>query len=229
MNKLTNETLMLTFNEDDCIRMVHKQLEDIKQNISTNSKCLLYNKDNISPNNIDITIDEAINNFKRTIQLIYALSHGDSSSINYEPTPCNCHFTNFIFKNTPSLPYEDFVNRIENKCMFDPVVYQAATYLLQILFLKRNHLYEKMILKHRLQENEIHKIIIATIRIAARLVEDHIHSHEYFSKVVGVSKKLLMKLEVKLLLCLKCDGLMILSEKLAASASILQELETYIN
>lgn len=78
----------------------------------------------------------------------------------------------------------------------------------------------------KLRENEIHRLIISTVRVSAKLVEDFVHSHEYFSKVCGVSKKLLSKLEVSLIMCIKNERLMITKQKLTASQKILDELQS---
>ncbi|CCF60373.1 hypothetical protein KAFR_0K00180 [Kazachstania africana CBS 2517] len=190
---------------------------------------LLYNKDKISLEQGYLLVEDAIITFEETISLLLTLSRENTNGIlspqAYKP---DLTFDTFIMKNTPSLSYFDFIQRIQNKCMFGSVVYQSATWLLQLLFLQRESIDEPLKLKHQLQENEIHRIIIATIRIATKLIEDHIHSHQYFCKVCGISKRLLSKLEVTLLLCLKDEALMITSEKLAASVQILNELKSYL-
>ena len=85
-----------------------------------------------------------------------------------------------------------------------------------------------MTLRHRFQENEVHRVVIAAVRVATKLIEDRVHSHEYFRKVCGISKKLLTRLEVKLLICLKNNRLAINAERMAGSALILQELQMYL-
>ncbi|KAL3235737.1 Pcl10p [Nakaseomyces bracarensis] len=133
---------------------------------------------------------------------------------------------NFTMKSTPSVTPEGFLQRIQSKCNFGAVIYLTAAYLLQILVLTRDTPESKIRIRLRLRYNEVHRLIIATMRVAAKLVEDFVHSHEYFSKVCGVSKKLLSKLEVSLVMCIKNEELMITNEKLSASLKILDELRS---
>lgn len=133
---------------------------------------------------------------------------------------------NFTMKSKPSVSAEIFLGRIQNKCEFGPIIYLAAAYLLQILFLTRDNPDSNIRVRLKLRENEIHRLIISTVRVSAKLVEDFVHSHEYFSKVCGVSKKLLSKLEVSLIMCIKNERLMITKQKLTASQKILDELQS---
>ena len=187
---------------------------------------LLYDPQNININNISISVEQAMANFEETIQLINDLSHRDDMLDDQMVNPNKFHV--FCMKNTPSVSYHDLLKRIQSKCMFGSIIYQTATYLFQILFLQRQHSNENMKCTHVLHHDEIHRIIIATIRVGAKLTEDFVHSHQYFCKVCGISKKLLSKLEVSLLICLKQNRLMITSERMAASVDILEELRNYI-
>lgn len=135
---------------------------------------------------------------------------------------------NFTMKSTPSLSAQSFLQRIQSKCNFGAVIYLTAAYLLQILVLTRDSPDKPVRIRLRLRRNEVHRLIIATMRVATKLVEDFVHSHEYFSKVCGISKKLLSKLEVSLVMCIKNEELMITNGKLAASFKILDELKSSI-
>ena len=70
-------------------------------------------------------------------------------------------------------------------------------------------------------------MIIAAVRLSTKLLEDFVHSHEYFSKVCGTSKRLLTKLEVSLLICVCNTKLMVSNRKLAASKLLLNELRSF--
>ena len=113
-------------------------------------------------------------------------------------------------KSKPTLSSADFLKRIQNKCEYQPTVYLVATFLIDTLFLTRNESGNHVLqLKSKLQEKEVHRVIIAAVRLSTKLLEDFVHSHEYFSKVCGVSKRLLTKLEVSLLICLCNTELMV--------------------
>lgn len=183
---------------------------------------LLYDPKNISIENISVTVNQAIANFEETIHLISELSHRNDMLDSHMVNSNNFH--TFRMKNTPSISYHDLLQRIQSKCMFGSIIYLTATYLLQILLLRRSQLEGTLRCKHVLHHDEIHRMLIATIRVGAKLTEDFVHSHQYFCKVCGISKKLLSKLEVSLLVCLKQNRLMITSERMAASVNILEEL-----
>ncbi|QLG71067.1 hypothetical protein HG535_0B01050 [Zygotorulaspora mrakii] len=180
---------------------------------------------------------EGINILEDTIKCILQLSQNDidkkkindSCSSNdptfndddpYDPN----EYSNFFMKSAPTITYQQLISRIQAKCMFGSVVYTTATFLLQTLLLTREGIEGPIILRQILNENEIHRLIIASVRIATKLLEDCVHSHQYFCKVCGVSKRLLTRLEASLITCLKDDALIITSEKLAASIKVKDEL-----
>lgn len=178
---------------------------------------------------VEISVEDSINNFIRVVQLLKELSHKwDTKDCEISETNRK-HFENFVMKNTPSLSYQDFIERVQSKCMFGSIVFQSATYLLQVLFMRKDAPDQKYKLKHRLQDNQIHRIIIACIRVATKLIEDQVHSHQYFCKVCGVTKKLLTKLEVSLVLCLKDDDLVITRKMLAKSVRVIDYMVMDLN
>lgn len=212
-----------TFDAETCLQ---KAREAIKHNEEVEEA--MRNAENATDADgltfVELSVDEAKGNFERVIDLLIKLSSREDIG-DYEISETNRkHFHNFVMKNMPSLTYQEFVERIQSKCMFGSIVYQSATYLLQVLFLKRDSPDEPYKLKHRLYENEIHRIIIASIRIATKLIEDQVHSHQYFCKVCGVTKKLLTKLEVALVMCLKDDDLVISRKMLAKSVQVIDEM-----
>ncbi|SMN21533.1 similar to Saccharomyces cerevisiae YGL134W PCL10 Pho85p cyclin [Maudiozyma saulgeensis] len=204
------------FDQQTCINnardFIHRREEAKHEEVSNEDDDLVF---------VEISVEEAMNNFERVIQLMRDLSHKwDTQDCEISETNKR-HFDNFIMKNTPSLSYQDFISRVQSKCMFGSIVFQSATYLLQVLFMRKDSPDQKYKLKHRLQDNEIHRIIIACVRVATKLIEDQVHSHQYFCKVCGVTKKLLTKLEVSLVLCLKDDDLVITRKMLAKSVRVI--------
>lgn len=225
-----NDNILLELNEEACRYNASKLMASQKE-LEKDTKCgaapLLYDPDNLSPEAVELEGYYAIKNFKEAIQLISKLSE-DEQMMSDKVQDQN-RYSSFVMKNTPSLSYEEFIDRIQSKCMFGPIVYESATYLLEILLLQREDMESTIKLKHKLDASEIHRMIISTIRVGTKLIEDHVHSHQYFCKVCGISKRLLTKLEVALLMLLKNEGLMINSEKLAASSKILEEIRSYVN
>lgn len=231
-NELSSMTLF-DYSESTCKKSIQDYLMLKEQHKTCGSKPdidfpieLLYDPNLINLDNTEISVDQAMANFEETINLISDLSHRDNMVSENMSNPNKFH--TFSMKNVPSLNYHDLLQRIQSKCMFGSIIYQTATYLFQILLLSRNSLNERIKCTHVLHHEEIHRIIIATIRIGAKLTEDFVHSHLYFCKVCGISKKLLSRLEASLLICLKQNRLMITCERIAASVAILEELRTYI-
>lgn len=176
------------------------------------------------------TIEESINNFIESITIILQLSQQkqqqqEETNENKELLPHE--HRKFLMKNAPSLSYQDFIKRIQSKCELNPTIYMCATYLLQSLFMGKDKDL-KLRLKRTMNDNGIHRLIIALIRVSCKLLEDQLYSHEYISKVCGVSKRLLTQLESCLLICLKNQNLMITIKKLNASVAILTEMRTLL-
>ncbi|AJV96451.1 Pcl8p [Saccharomyces cerevisiae YJM1248] len=173
----------------------------------------------------ELSDDEALSKFRENIELILQLSkkindNANTLAISSEDPQ---KFVNFVMKNPPSLSFRDFIDRIQNKCMFGAVVYLGATYLLQLVFLTRDEMDGPVKLKAKLQEDQAHRIIISTIRIATKLLEDFVHSQNYICKVFGISKRLLTKLEISFMASVNFDGLMITCEKLEKTLHILDD------
>lgn len=232
-NKLSSMSLF-DFSEPNCIEAIRNYLTEKEQQQQQQENTdssefpihLLYDPKDINLHNVEISVEQAMDNFEETINLIINLSHREDMLNEIMSNPNKFH--TFSMKNVPSLSYQDLLQRIQTKCMFGSIIYQTATYLFQILLLKRsNHDDHRLKCTHTLHHEEIHRLIIATIRIGAKLTEDFVHSHQYFCKVCGISKKLLSKLEASLLIALKQNRLMINCERLAASVQILEELRSY--
>lgn len=186
---------------------------------------LILNPENTSIHEIpDLTQEEGINVLQDTIEHILNLSKHQKPSLSDQDT-ASLELASFNMKSIPSVTYKQLISRIQSKCMFGPIVYLAATFLIQTCFLTRDN-DGHLILRRSLSDQQTHRLVIATVRVATKVLEDFVHSHQYFCKVCGVSKRLLTKLEVALIICLKNDGLMITSEKLAATRQIESELKT---
>ncbi|CCK69851.1 Pcl8p KNAG_0D00990 [Huiozyma naganishii CBS 8797] len=228
-----SEINLSDFSEERCIESVREYLAKLNNGSAENvdgkldETPLLYDPATISVEAGNIPVEEAIRNFDETLQLIEAFSQRDDMADAPSEEGESSMFDTFVMKKTASIGYHDFLERIQSKCMFGTIVYESATYLCALLLLRRDKETGSLRLKHKLVANTIHRIIIATIRIGVKLVEDFVHSHQYFCKVCGISKKLLSRLEVVLLLCLKDDRIVLTYERLASSVAVLHELRTY--
>lgn len=169
----------------------------------------------------DLTEEEGITILQDTIEHILKLSENETQD---EQDVASSEYAIFTMKSTPTVTYSQLLSRIQSKCMFGSIVYLAATFLIQTCFLTRDE-QGQLVLRRPLTHRQTHRLVIATVRVATKLLEDFVHSHQYFCKVCGVSKKLLTRLEVALIICLKNDCLMITSEKLAATRPINAELK----
>lgn len=233
-NQSSVSTASFDFSEMSCRNSIENYIFNKKENYIQKMNehnvnfpiKLLYDPKNINGENVTISVEQAIANFEETIRLISELSHRNDMLDNQMIDTNKFH--TFCMKNTPSISYHALLQRIQSKCVFGSIIYQTATYLFQILLLRRSQPEENLRCTHILHHDEIHRMIIATIRVGAKLTEDFVHSHQYFCKVCGISKKLLSKLEVSLLICLKQNRLMITCERLAASINILEELRGYM-
>lgn len=189
------------------------------------SRSLILDNYNIEDHKIiDPPPEEGIKIMQDTINSILKVSNSTDAEKPHDQGISNNEFATFKMKSAPTVTYEEFISRIQSKCMFGSIVYVAAAFLIQTLFLTRDKPGGSLILRLHLDQVHIHRLIVSTIRVATKLLEDFVHSHQYFCKVCGVSKRLLTKLEVSLIICLKHDGLVITSGKLAATRHIRDEL-----
>lgn len=202
----------------------HDEKED-QEKTKFESQNLLLHGISIDVEVPHISVDEALENFKRTIEILLKLS-GSKKCTGFNTIVEKKEYSNFYMKSKPTLSSADFLKRIQDKCEYQPTVYLVATFLIDTLFLTRNESNHVLQLKSKLQEKEVHRVIIAAVRLSTKLLEDFVHSHEYFSKVCGVSKRLLTKLEVSLLICLCNTELMVSNRKLAAAQLLLNELRS---
>ncbi|SCW00434.1 LAFE_0C04104g1_1 [Lachancea fermentati] len=166
----------------------------------------------------DLNSEAALTLFSNTISILLKMAE----SVPEDEKVGLPAYVTFIMKAPPTLIYEHYLERIQTKFCFAPIVYLTATYLLECLILtRRDH---ELQLKFPLRLEQVHRLIIASIRLATKLLEDCVHSHAYFSKVCGISKKLLTKLEVALLECLNYEGLKITNSNLTMAVKVHEEL-----
>lgn len=175
---------------------------------------------------LELPPEQGMQVIQDTIDLILRLSSASDVQADAQENAAisSSEYANFNMKSTPTVTYKQFISRIQAKCMFGSIVYLAAAYLIQTLFLTRDRPGGSLILRLHLEQCHTHRLVAATVRVATKLLEDFVHSHQYFCKVCGVSKRLLTRLEVSLIICLKHDGLVITSGKLAATRQIRDEL-----
>lgn len=166
----------------------------------------------------DMDCEAALALYTTTITLLLMMSK-QSEDPKQETLPS---FATFVMESVPTLAYEDYLKRLHCKFSFAPIVYLTAAHLLQTLFLTRVD--EELHCKHHLDPRQVHRLVIASIRLATKLLEDCVHSHSYFSRICGISKKLLTKLEVAFLECLNFEGLKITNQSLLDAAQVQQEL-----
>ncbi|CUS23163.1 LAQU0S08e03510g1_1 [Lachancea quebecensis] len=166
----------------------------------------------------DMDCEAALALYTTTITLLLMISKQNDSL----PEQTLPSFATFVMESVPTLAYEDYLKRLHCKFSFAPIVYLTAAHLLQTLFLTRVD--EELHCKHHLDPRQVHRLVIASIRLATKLLEDCVHSHSYFSRICGISKKLLTKLEVAFLECLNYEGLKITNQSLLDAARVQQEL-----
>ena len=168
----------------------------------------------------EILIDDAIKYFITTIEQCLILSPSNIiSSSNKRPD-----LSSFKMKSLPSVSYHALINRIQKKCEFEPIIFLQSIYLLQVLLLTHDN-NNTIRFKTNLEECHIHRLIIALIRISCKLLQDKQYSHEYFSKVCGITKRLLTKLEVSLMIAVRDNGLMARNRDLLNAVSTVTKLQ----
>ncbi|KAL1993341.1 hypothetical protein VTN49DRAFT_3290 [Thermomyces lanuginosus] len=119
----------------------------------------------------------------------------------------------FSSKNTPSISLEDYLLRIHKYCPMSTSVYLATS-----LYITRMAVLERSI---RVTQRNVHRLVLAGLRVAMKALEDLSYSHNRFSRVGGVSEKELTRLEIAF--CFLADfELRVDADKLSLQAVILQ-------
>ncbi|KAB8281603.1 cyclin-domain-containing protein [Yarrowia lipolytica] len=103
----------------------------------------------------------------------------------------------FFLKNPPPLTIAQYLQRIHKYCPLSSSTYMAA-----------GHYIYKICIKHHsvpfIPENA-HRMVLAALRIACKVIEDLTYPHKRFSMAGGVSKLDLFKLEIAFLFLLDFD------------------------
>ncbi|KAG5366418.1 Cyclin-U1-1 [Yarrowia sp. B02] len=103
----------------------------------------------------------------------------------------------FFLKNPPPLTIEQYLHRIHKYCPLSSSTYMAA-----------GHYIYKICIKHHsvpfIPENA-HRMVLAALRIACKVIEDLTYPHKRFSMAGGVSKADLFKLEIAFLFLIDFD------------------------
>lgn len=180
-------------------------------------------KENDPSNSIceTVEISQAISIFQDTINCVLRMSEIEDVPVAYSH---HWDYSHFFMKSLPSVPYQDFIARIQSKCLFSPAVFLASAFLLQTLCLIRDETNGKLHLRHKVQNPHVHRLVIACVRISTKIMEDYVHSHHYFCKVCGISKGLLSRLEMSLVACLKDEKFIVTRKRLASTSKVRDEL-----
>ncbi|RPA87479.1 cyclin-domain-containing protein [Ascobolus immersus RN42] len=94
----------------------------------------------------------------------------------------------FWVKSVPGVSIEDYLFRIHRFCPLSTAVYLAASiYIHRIAILDRTMPVTRL---------NVHRLLLAALRVANKGLEDMVHSHSNFSKVGGVSETQLASLEI---------------------------------
>ncbi|SCU98962.1 LAFA_0G21110g1_1 [Lachancea sp. 'fantastica'] len=168
----------------------------------------------------DMDSDVALALYIKTIKCLIEYS----KDIDITPEHIEPSFATFHMKSAPTLGYEEYLQRFHGKFSFSSVVYLTAAHLLQTLVLRKDAFSNQLLFRFKIESRQVHRLIIATVRLATKLLEDCVHSHTYFSRICGISKKLLTRLEVALLECLKFQALKITNKTLLHAVQIHEEL-----
>ncbi|ODV88541.1 hypothetical protein CANCADRAFT_32109 [Tortispora caseinolytica NRRL Y-17796] len=92
----------------------------------------------------------------------------------------------FFLKSSPPLSISEYVHRLQKFTPMASIVYWVALHYLQNLPM-------------RLQDRNVHRIVLAALRIANKMSDDHIFAHKKYANVSGISSSELTNLEISFL------------------------------
>jgi Cyclin len=94
----------------------------------------------------------------------------------------------FFSKQAPPVPLEEYLLRVHRYCPLSTAVYLAASsYIDKVAVIDRVMPVTKL---------NVHRLLLAGLRVASKAIEDQVHSHKRFSKVGGVTEAELGRLEI---------------------------------
>lgn len=103
----------------------------------------------------------------------------------------------FSLKSNPPVTVEEYLERINQYCGLSTAVYLTTSlYLFKLV--RRNEVL-------KLNDLNIHRILIAALRISCKTVEDMNHRQTFIAKIGGVNNKDLLSLEISFLFLLKFE------------------------
>lgn len=94
----------------------------------------------------------------------------------------------FYSKKAPQIPLEEYLMRLHRYCPMSTAVYLAAS-----LYITRLATVEKII---PVTPRNVHRLVLAGLRVAMKALEDLSYPHSCFAKVGGVSERELSRLEI---------------------------------
>lgn len=94
----------------------------------------------------------------------------------------------FYSKKPPPISVEEYLSRLHRYCPMSTAVYLATS-----LYIHRLAIVEKII---AVTARNVHRLLLAGLRIAMKALEDRSYPHQRFAKVGGVSEPELGRLEV---------------------------------
>ncbi|KAK9469341.1 cyclin-domain-containing protein [Lipomyces arxii] len=122
----------------------------------------------------------------------------------------------FWSKSAPEIDIERYLSRIHKYC---PI--STAVYLSTLLYIYRLCVLTKSI---PLTQLNVHRLVIAALRVACKNLEDINHPQKRFAKVGGMTEQELCRLEIGFLFLMDFD-LKVNQEVLEAQVALLMELE----
>jgi Cyclin len=94
----------------------------------------------------------------------------------------------FNSKKAPPISLEEYMLRLHKYCPMSTAVYLAAS-----VYITRMAIVEKIIL---VTPRNVHRLVLAGLRVAMKALEDLSYPHNRFSKVGGVTERELTRLEI---------------------------------
>jgi len=103
----------------------------------------------------------------------------------------------FLLKTDPPVTVVEYLERINHYCELSAGVYLTSSLYLYNLVHKNEVL--------SLNDRNIHRILIAALRVSCKMIEDINHRQSFISKIGGISDKDLLSLEISFLFLLKFE------------------------
>ncbi|KAL4962643.1 putative cyclin-dependent protein kinase complex component [Aspergillus stella-maris] len=94
----------------------------------------------------------------------------------------------FMSKREPPITLKEYLSRLQRYCPLSTGVYLAAS-----LYITRVADIDRVVLINR---KNMHRLVLAALRVAMKKVEDLVYSHSRVAKVGGVTEKELTRLEI---------------------------------